>query len=104
MSPVCTSVMGELNEENITTCESYLEEFVGRWFQWLDEADRQPLSRDERLEQQRYDHYVREVGYRTDPMNVLAQRAFGPEEFNRRLELRMGTQQMAETRGKIAED
>ncbi|MBM4216368.1 MAG: hypothetical protein FJ178_00730 [Gammaproteobacteria bacterium] len=104
MSPVCTSVIGDLNEHNIATCESYLEEFVGRWFQWLDEADRQPLSRDERLEQQRYDHYVREVGYRTDPMNVLAQRAFGPEEFNRRLELRMGSQQMAETRGKIAGD
>jgi hypothetical protein len=104
MSPVCTSVMGDLNEENIATCESYLEEFVGRWFGWLDEADKQPLSQDERLEQQRYDHYVREVGYRTDPMNVLAQRAFGPEEFNRRLDLRMGLQQMAETRGKIAED
>jgi hypothetical protein len=37
-------------------------------------------------------------------MNVLAQRAFGPEEFNRRLDLRMGSRQMAETRGKIAED
>ncbi len=104
MSPVCTSVMGDLNEQNIATCESYLEEFVGRWFQWLDEADRQPLPRDERLEQQRYDHYVREVGYRTDPMNVLAQRAFGNEEFDRRLELRMGSQQMTETRGKIAGD
>lgn len=40
MSPVCTSVMGELNEENIATCESYLQEFVGRWFDWIDEAEK----------------------------------------------------------------
>jgi hypothetical protein len=37
-------------------------------------------------------------------MNVLAQRAFGPDEFNRRLELRMGLAQMAESRGQIAKD
>lgn len=104
MSPVCTSVMGDLNEANIATCESYLEEFVGRWFEWLDEADRNPLPQHERLAQQRYDHYVREIGYRTDPMNVLAQRAFGPEEFQRRLELRIGLQQMTETRGRVASD
>ena len=104
MSPVCTSVMGELNEENIATCESYLQEFVGRWFEWIDEAERNPLAPEERLAQQSYDHYVREIGYRTDPMNVLAQRAFGPEEFQRRLELRMGLRQIAETRGKVAID
>jgi hypothetical protein len=104
MSPVCTSVMGELNDENIATCESYLQEFVGRWFEWIDEAERQPLAPEERLAQQAYDHYVREIGYRTDPMNVLAQRAFGPEEFQRRLELRMGLGQIAETRGKVAID
>jgi len=104
MSPVCTSVMGELNEENIATCESYLQEFVDRWFGWLDEADQQPLPESDRLAQQAYDHYVREIGYRTDPMNVLAQRAFGPDEFQRRLELRIGITQMAQTRGKVAKD
>jgi Red chlorophyll catabolite reductase (RCC reductase) len=104
MSPVCTSVMGELNEENIAACEGYLKEFVDRWFGWLDEAERAPLPAEQRLAQQQYDHYVREIGYRTDPMNVLAQRAFGPEEFNRRLELRMGLAQMAESRGHIAKD
>jgi hypothetical protein len=104
MSPVCTSVMAELNEENITACENYLQEFVDRWFGWLDEAEAHPLPATERLAQQKYDHYVREIGYRTDPMNVLAQRAFGPEEFKRRLELRIGTAQIEETRGKIATD
>jgi hypothetical protein len=43
---------------------------------------------------------VREVGYRTDPMNVLAQRFFGEAEFNRMLEMRIGMSQIAETRGK----
>jgi hypothetical protein len=32
-------------------------------------------------------------------MNVLAQRAFGEAEFKRRLELRIGMQQIAATRG-----
>jgi len=104
MSPVCTSVMGELTEENISACEAYLQEFVDRWFGWLDEADQAPLPQSERLAQQHYDHYVREIGYRTDPMNVLAQRAFGAEEFNRRLELRIGMAQLAETRGRLAVD
>jgi hypothetical protein len=104
MSPVCTSVMGELDETNIAACETYLQGFVDRWFGWLDDADRNPLPAGERLAQQQYDHYVREIGYRTDPMNVLAQRAFGPEEFNRRLELRMGLEQMAAARGRVAPD
>ena len=71
---------------------------------WLDEADAAPLPAAERLSQQKYDHTVRELGYRTDPMNVLAQRFFGPEEFKKRLELRIGLAQMAETRGKVAAD
>lgn len=104
MSPVCTSVMGELNEENIATCEAYLKEFVDRWFGWLDEADSQPIPKEERLAQQHYDHTVREIGYRTDPMNVLAERVFGPEEFNRRLELRIGIEQIRAARGRIAPD
>ena len=63
-----------------------------------------PLPAAERLAQQGYDHTVRELGYRTDPMTVLAQRFFGPEEFKKRLELRIGLAQMTETRGKVASD
>lgn len=100
MSAVCTSIMGELNDANIDVCERYLEDFVGRWFGWLDEAEANPLPDAERAAQQHYDYYVREAGYRTDPMNFLAQRAFGEKEFNERLELRIGTQQIASTRGK----
>ena len=104
MSPVCTSVMGELTDANIDLCERYLGGFVDRWFGWLDEAEREPLPAGERLAQQQYDHTVREAGYRTDPMNVLAQRVFGEAEFKRRLEMRIGLAQMAETRGTLARD
>jgi hypothetical protein len=100
MSPVCTSIMGELNDANIDICETYLKEFVDRWFGWVDEAAANPVPQAERQALQDYDYYVREVGYRTDPMNVLAQRFFGEAEFNRMLEMRIGMSQIAETRGK----
>ena len=40
----------------------------------------------------------RELGYRTDPMNGLQQKTVGAEEFNRRLDLRCGVEQMKEAR------
>ena len=43
---------------------------------------------------------ARELGYRTDPMNVLPQKVLGMDEFNRRLDMRIGTRQMAETRSR----
>lgn len=100
MSPVAVSSHAELNDENISTCEKYLVTFLDRWFRWLDEAEEVPLE--ERAAQQAYDYTVRELGYRTDPMNVLPQRILGEKEFNRRLEMRIGTEQMAETRGRWA--
>jgi hypothetical protein len=102
MSPVCTSVMGELTDENIGLCEQYLKGFVDRWFGWLDEAEANPLPASERVAQQKYDYFLREAGYRTDPMNVLAQRGFGQAEFEKMLDIRIGMQQIAATRGKPA--
>ena len=96
MSPVAVSSHAELNDENIGTCEKFLTRFVDRWFRWLDDAETVPEN--ERAAQQAYDYKVRDLGYRTDPMNVLPQRILGMEEFNRRLEMRIGTRQMAETR------
>jgi hypothetical protein len=96
MSPIATSSTAELNNENITTCENYLETFVDRWFRWLDDAESVP--EEERAAQQAYDFSVRELGYRTDPMNVLPQKIFGEQEFNRRLDLRCGVEQMKEAR------
>lgn len=96
MSPIATSSHAELNDDNITTCEKYLEKFLDRWFRWLDEAEEVP--EEERAAQQAYDFAVREYGYRTDPMNVLPQKVFGDQEFNRRLDMRVGVTQMAEAR------
>jgi hypothetical protein len=93
MSPIATSSTAELNDGNIDTCEKFLTGFVDRW---LDEAE--PVPEEERMAQQEYDFTVRELGYRTDPMNVLPQRIFDAEEFNPRLDLRCGVQQMAEAR------
>ena len=98
MSPVATSSTAELTDDNIGTCEKYLETFVDRWFRWLDEAEEVPAE--ERAAQQEYDFTVRELGYRTDPMNVLTQKIFGDEEFNRRLDMRCGMTQMAEAKGR----
>jgi hypothetical protein len=98
MSPVATSIMGDLNDANIDVCEAYLAEFSDRWFRWLDEADRVPDP--ERAALQDYDYTVRETGYRTDPMNVLAQRGFGQAEFERMLDTRIGMAQIAATRGR----
>ena len=80
MSPVATSSTAELTDANIDTCEKFFDTFVDRWFSWLDAADE--LPEDQRIAQQKYDFTVRELGYRTDPMNVLTQRIFGDEEFN----------------------
>ena len=96
MSPVCTSIMGELNDANIDICESYLCGFVDRWFGWLDSAP--PVPEAERASQQHYDYYLREAGYRTDPMNFLAARGFGQKEFEKMLATRIGLSQIAATR------
>jgi len=96
MSPVATSSHAELDDANIDTCEKYLGEFVDRWFRWLDEAEEVP--EEERAAQQAFDFKTRELGYRTDPMNVLPRKVFGEKEFNRRLDLRIGVEQMAEAR------
>ena len=93
LSPICLSMIGELNDENIDTCEAYLGPFLDRWFKWQDEVE--PLPESERPAQRAHDHRVRELGYREDPMNALVVPVFGEAEFNRMLDLRMGKEQMA---------
>ena len=58
------------------------------------------MPEEERDAQQAYDYQVRELGYRTDPMNVLPRKILGEAEFNRRLDMRIGTRQIEETRGR----
>lgn len=98
LSPVCSSYIMELSDENIDACERYLDGFVGRWFKWLDEAP--PVPAAERPALQDYDFKLREYGYRRDPMNVLVERVFGKAEYERMLDLRIGMQQIAEARAR----
>ena len=100
MSPICVSSHAELNDSNIDYCEDYLEKFIQRWFDWLDQAEELPIE--ERDQQQQYDYSVRELGYRNDPMNILPIQVFGEEEANRMLEMRNGTEQINETKNRWA--
>ncbi|MCC5825012.1 hypothetical protein [Alkalimonas sp.] len=95
-NPATQSLMGELSHENISVFENYLHEKVDRWLGWLDAASPVPVG--ERASLQQQDHIIREMSYRRDPMNKLAVKVFGAEEVERMIELRMGQQQIAETR------
>lgn len=97
-SPVCSSYISDLTDEHIDLCEAYLEKFVDRWFRWLDDAEKLPL--DQRDAQQQYDFTYRDFTNRSDPMNVLAERAFGPEQAKFMLDRRGGHVQMDADRGK----
>ena len=78
-----------------TTPEPYTDvDFL--WFTWLDEAEEVPES--ERNDQQIYDFQVRELGYRNDPMNVLPIQVFGEEEASRMLEMRIGVDQIEDSK------
>ena len=92
LSPVCISMIGDLNDSNIDTCEAYLAGFIDRWFGWLDDAELVPESEQAALRD--YDYRVRELGYRLDPMNALVVPIFGQAEYDRMLALRMGKAQM----------
>jgi hypothetical protein len=97
-SPVCSSYITELTDEHIDQCEAYLERFVDRWFGFLDTAPKlDPALRDA---QQVYDFTYRDYTNRSDPMNVLAERAFGKEQAQFMLERRGGNVQMEADRGK----
>lgn len=97
-SPVCSSYISDLTDEHIDLCEAYLEKFVDRWFRWLDDAEKLPLE--QRDVQQQYDFTYRDFTNRSDPMNVLAERAFGPEQAKCMLDRRGGHVQMDADRGK----
>lgn len=95
LSPVCSSYTAELSSDVMDTLEAYVGQFVDRWFGWLDEAE--PVPESERTALQKYDYKVRELGYRLDPMNVLAEKVFGVNEVASMLSKRMGEEQMKAT-------
>jgi len=97
-SPVCSSYITSLTDEHLDQCEAYLVRFVDRWFRWVDEAVE--LPEDQRDAQQEYDFTYRDYTNRSDPMNVLAERAFGVEQAKFMLDRRGGHVQMDADRGK----
>jgi len=97
-SPVCSSYITDLTDEHIDLCEAYLERFVDRWFQWVEEAVEVPTAERDAL--QTYDFTYRDYTNRSDPMNVLAERVFGAEQGKFMLDRRGGHVQMDADRGK----
>lgn len=96
LSPVCQSLTAEMNDDVIDTLEAYVDQFVGRWLGWVDEAE--PVKEEEKAELQAYDFKVRELGYKLDPMNSLAEKVFGAGQVERMIDMRMGKEQMDATR------
>ena len=97
-SPVCSSYITDLTDEHLDQCEAYIGRFVDRWFRFYDEAPK--LAPEKREAQQQYDFTYREYTNRSDPMNVLAERIFGKEQYTHMLERRAGIVQMEADRGK----
>ncbi len=96
LSPVALSIAGDLTDANIDKLESYVQRFVARWLSWVDAPQVVPES--ERAALQQYDHRIRELGYRRDPMNKLAENVFGADQVENMIKMRMGAQQMHSTR------
>lgn len=91
-NPSTQSLMGDLNEENISVLEQYACSMLDHWMGWLDTAAEMPMA--ERAAQRDYDFKVRELGYARDPMNKLAEQVFGVEQVENMLNIRMGREQM----------
>lgn len=92
LSPSAISMSAELTDENMDVLEDFAYRFLNRWLGWLDNA--QPVPAEKRTELQRYDHKVRELGYRLDPMNKLAAQVFGEDQVETMIDVRMGKAQM----------
>ncbi|MEP5763753.1 MAG: hypothetical protein ABJ308_04135 [Halieaceae bacterium] len=92
-NPSTQSLMGDLNDDNISVLEDYAHSMLATWFGWLDSAT--PIPAEQRTAQQAYDYQVRRLGYERDPMNKLAVTVFGEDQVEEMLALRMGAAQMA---------
>jgi len=92
-NPSTQSLMGDLDDSNISLLEDYAYQMLDTWGSWLDAAE--PLPQERRAEQRRYDHTVRRLGYERDPMNKLAAQVFGEDKVQEMLNVRMGAAQMA---------
>ena len=95
-SPVAISISTDHGDEVIDELQSFTEAFIDRWLGWLDNPESVPEAEQAALQQR--DHQLREMGYRLDPMNQHFVPAFGAAEVDRMVAIRMGREQMAESR------
>jgi hypothetical protein len=95
-NPSTQSLMGDLNDNNISILEDYSYSMLNTWLGWLDAAA--PIPPGQRAAQQAYDYTVRRLGYERDPMNKLAAQVFGEDKVEEMLNVRKGAQQMARSR------
>jgi hypothetical protein len=96
INPSTQSLMGDLNDNNISILEDYSYSMLNTWLGWLDAAA--PIPPGQRAAQQAYDYTVRRLGYERDPMNKLAAQVFGEDKVEEMLNVRKGAQQMARSR------
>ena len=95
-SPIAVSISTDHDDDIIDLLQDYTEKFIDRWLGWVD--DPQSVPEDQQASQQQHDHNLREMGYRLDPMNQHFVPAFGADEVDRMVDIRMGRQQMQESR------
>ncbi|MEX0827430.1 MAG: hypothetical protein WD005_00595 [Haliea sp.] len=91
-NPSTQSLMGDLNDSNISMLEEYAYTMLEHWLKCYDDAEE--VKDSERVALQKYDHTVRRLCYERDPMNRLAEQVFGVDQCERMLQLRIGTEQI----------
>jgi Red chlorophyll catabolite reductase (RCC reductase) len=91
-NPSTQSLMGDLNDDNISLLEDYAHRMLEHWLGWLEQAPAIPQPQRGALRD--YDFKVRELGYARDPMNKLAVQVFGADQVENMLNIRMGREQM----------
>ena len=91
-NPSTQSLIGDLNDDNISLLSDYAYSMLETWMGWLDNAE--PIAPEAQGALRAYDYRVRYLSYDRDPMNKLAVQVFGEDEVDNMLALRMGRQQM----------
>ncbi len=95
-SPIAVSVSTDRDDDIIDLLQDYTERFINRWLGWCDNPEEVPP--DQQAAQQKHDHSMRELGYRLDPMNQHFVPSFGAAEVEKMVNIRMGREQMQESR------
>lgn len=95
-SPAAISVSTDQGNDVIDLLAEQANRCIDRWLGWLDNPETVPPEL--QADQQKFDHKVRELGYRLDPMNAHFVPAFGQQEVENMVNIRMGQQQIAESR------